>query len=294
MPATVSGDFLFDPKVWADHVTAYFDRKLVYGAFAIRDNTLQAEGSGLTVNFPFYNKIGAAEEPAETSSLTVDNLSDDSFNATVFEAGKAVGIKDKAFKKSAATGRDIIDEAQVEIGRVMQEKVDQKLSDEITTLANYEDVTPVVTPATMDIRVLNKARIQAFGDKFQDGEVCFMHSLVYLDLINDTNAGFLKMDANDPAALVDGFMGRFLGMAIVVVDTVPTGLGVGNDEYLTHFHKMASFGIMSKQEMSAESDRDILARENIYTSTQWYAVKSFHKKVSTDDKRAGAVRTKVS
>ena len=40
MASTESGDFLFDPKVWSDHVRAYFDRKLVYGAFAVRDNTL--------------------------------------------------------------------------------------------------------------------------------------------------------------------------------------------------------------------------------------------------------------
>lgn len=98
MASTESSDFAFDPKVWQDHFMAYFDDKLVYGAFAVRDNTLVAEGTGLTVNFPYYNKIGGAEKIGENVALTVDNMSDDSFFATVFEVGKAVGIKKKAFK----------------------------------------------------------------------------------------------------------------------------------------------------------------------------------------------------
>lgn len=295
MAATQSSDFVFDPKVWHDHVQAYFDKKLVYGAFAIRDKTLEAEGTGLTINFPFYNQIGECEEPGENESLTVDSLSDDSFSATVFEAGKAIGFKKKAFKKSADKVSNIISEGQRQMARVHAEKVDSKLLTEIQLSTSHKDVTPGTTPAKMLVTVLNTARITAFGDKMTDADVCFMHSFQYLDLVNDGTAGFLKMDANDPAMMVKGFMGRFLGMAIVVADSTPVITGAGADkEYGCTFHKLNSYGIMEKQEIEFDEDKDILARERIFTSNQWYAVKSFHAKVAATDLRTGRILTKAS
>jgi hypothetical protein len=295
---TESSDFLFEPKVWSDHIRAYFDQKLVYGAFAIRDNTLQAEGSGLTINFPYYSKIGAAEEPLETAALTPDALTDDSFNATVKEVGKAVSFTKKSFKKSADSMAGIMAEAQRQMARVHAEKVDGDLNTEITAVANIEDGTPAVVPAKMSISVLNAARMTAFGDKFQEAEVCFMHSRVYLDMINDSGSGFLKADANDPMAWVEGFMGRFLGMAIVVVDTTPNGVdanaGTAAGEYLTHFHKADSYGLMMKQDIELDDDKDVLTREIVVTSNEWYAVKSFHKEIASDYLRAGGVKTLVS
>ncbi len=52
MGATASTDLLFEPKVWSDHVKAYFDDKLVCGAFAMRNKDLRAVVTGLTVIFP--------------------------------------------------------------------------------------------------------------------------------------------------------------------------------------------------------------------------------------------------
>lgn len=293
---TESSDFLFDPKVWSDHVRAYFDQKLVYGAFALRDNTLKAEGSGLTVHFPYYNKIGAAEEPAETAALTPDALSDDSFTATVKEVGKAVSFTKKSFKKSADSKEKILSEAQRQMARVHAEKVDADLNTEITAVANLELGTPA-TVASMTIGRLNSARMGAFGDKFQEAEVCFMHSKVYLDMINDSGSGFLKADANDPMAWVEGFMGRFLGMAIVVVDSTPNGVdanaGTLAGEYLTHFHKADSYGLMMKQDIEFDDDKDVLTREIVITSNEWYAVKSFHKQIATDYLRGGSLKSNV-
>lgn len=82
MGATQSGDFAFSPKVWQEHISAYFDKKLVFGAYALQDNTLTA-APGETVNFPYFKAIGAAQEPAQDEGLAVDKLQDDSFSATV-------------------------------------------------------------------------------------------------------------------------------------------------------------------------------------------------------------------
>lgn len=293
--STSSSDFVFEPKVWSDHIQAYFDSYLVYGAFALRNDDLKEEGSGLTVNFPYFKAIDDAEEPAEDQVLQVDSLQDDSFSATVFEVGKAVGFKKKAFKKSAASADRIMAEAQRQIARVHAEKVDKKLLGEMET-SYTEGYLASAAANVMTVRSLNEGKIKAFGDKHKQSVVCFMHSLQYLDLINDNTAGFLKADANDPMYMVEGFEGRLLGMAIVTVDTVsklPAQID-GKDAYRSLICKENAYGIMMKQEMEMDSDKDILAREIIVTGNEWYAVKNFDRKVSTLDKKIAAVTTTVS
>jgi hypothetical protein len=299
MSATVAGDFAFAPKVWQDHIRAYFDRKLVYGAFALRDESLKPDaGKGETVNFPYFKAIGAAEEPAESAGLVVDKLQDDSFSASVKEVGKAVGIKKKAFKKSAATSDRIVSEIQEQIGRVMAEKVDGDLLTEFSTSGNYTDgFTATGAGDVMTIKNLNKGKVVAFGDKADQAVVLFMHSLQLLDLQNDSTAGFMQATANDPMFGLEGFKGRLLGMAVVTVDTIPNNGGVqiaSKDAYNAFIHKPNAYGIIVKQDMEIERDYDILAREWVITGNEWYGVKSFHSKVASLDKRTARLTTTVS
>lgn len=314
----VGTDFRFEPKVWSEHAKAYFDQRLVYGAFALRNDELEQEGTGLTVNFPYYNTIGPAEEPAENESLTPDNLTDDSFPATIFEAGKAVGITKKSFKKSADRVAGIVTEAQRQMARVMAEKVDRKLNNEITayegstldedtdltnvdgTDANYQNMLigykAAAAADNMTVRVLAEAKTRVFGDKAEQAVVCFMHSLQWLDSRLDKAAGFLQADANEPYSAINGFVGTLLGMAIVVTDTVKKlDTQIGNtDAYLAHFHKVNPYGIIEKQDMEMDDDYDILARQFLFTANQWYGVKSFDRKIHSLDNKSGGIITTVS
>lgn len=299
MSATVASDFVFEPKVWSDHILAYFDRLLVFGAFALRNDELKQDGKGLTVNFPYFKAISDAVEPSESEVLEVDNMEDDSFSATVFEVAKAVGFTKKSFKKSAATTDSIMKEAQRQLGRVHAEKVDQKLLAEIDSTANHTNgYTATAAAGKMSVTNLLTGKIKAFGDKHKSAVACFMHSLQFLDLMTDSTAGFLKADANDPMYLVEGFEGRILGMAIVVNDNMtknPSGSQIDSkDNYRALIIKENAYGIMMKQDMELDSDKDILARQIIVTSNEWYAVKAFHKKVSNDDKRIASVITTIA
>lgn len=297
MAATQSSDFAFVPKVWSDHIMAYFDRKLVYGAFALRDNTLTA-APGLTQDFPYFKAIGAAEEPLEDAGLQVDNLSDDSFSVTVKEVSKAVGATKKSFKKSAARTERVIQEIQSQIGRVMAEKVDRDLLAEI--VGNYTSGYLASSAGhTMNIRTLNQGKIVAFGDKNNDAVIAFMHSIQFMDLMNDSTAGFMQANANDPLALVNGFQGRLLNMPIVTVDSSPHTGDADNsvsqiastNAYDCFIHKANAFGFMVKQEMEMESDYDILHRQWVFAGDQWYGVKSFHAKIHASDKKTARLRT---
>lgn len=274
MAATVSTDFVFEPKVWKEHIAAYFRDKLVFGAIAMQDDSLSRE-PGETVNFPYFKQIGAAEEPAETAVLSVDNLSDDSFSATVKEIGKAVGIKKKAFKVSAARTERIIEEITSQIGRVHAEKIDDDLYAEFSTAGNFVEPTLAVTGKS--VRSINEARKKGFGDLAKDAIALQINSLDMLEVENDTTAGFMKADANDPLYRVPGFQGRLFGMAVFEVDKTPVGTA--------WIHKMDPYGFIIKQDMELESDYDILAREWVFTGNQWYAVKSFHRKISLEDNK---------
>jgi len=283
--ATVGADFVFVPKVWQDHTSAFFRKKLVYGQFALMDDTLTGQ-PGETVNFPYFKKIGGAEEPSETDSLTVDRMQDDSFSATIFEAGKALSWKKRAFRKSAANADRIVSEGQSQMARVMAEKVDTKLQAEINTVGNHTVGFTGADAQPMTISRLMEAKVLAFGDKHSEAVALFAHSLQILDLITDAGTGFLKADANDPLFRVPGFRGRLLGMAVIESDSVTRVADINAKQvFRAMMIKDNAYGIMEAEEMEFEQDRDILAREDVLTVTQWYAVKAFHTKISADDKR---------
>lgn len=295
MAATVSTDFVFQPKVWKDHIEAYFQKKLVFGAIAVVDNTLQQQ-PGTTINFPYFEAIGAVEEPLETAALSVDNISDNSFSATVKEVGKAVGVKKKAFKVSAASTERIISEITSQLGRVHAEKIDADLLAEFGGVGNFQNgYTATVAGDTMDIRKVLRAKVNAFGDKHDEALAIQMHSKQFADMMTDNTAGFLKADATDPMYGMAGFQGRLLGMALFVSDQCPQVADIGGaDAYRAFIHKVNPYGVMMKQDMELESDYDLLNREWLFTSNQWYAVKSFHAKIAAVDYRTAEMITTVS
>lgn len=292
---TLPADFAFEPKVWKDHIDAYFTRKLVYGAFAAQDNTLVGE-TGTTINFPFFKAIGDAEEPAADEALTVDKVQDDSFSATIKEVGKAVAVRRAALRKSAASREKNFSNVQSQIARVMAEKIDKDLIAEIATSGNYvQGYTATAAANVMTISALHTGIITGFGDKAQDAQVCFMHSQQYLSMMTDATSGFMKADANDPWYNVPGFKGRIGNLALVVVDTVPAGSTIDTKKsYHAFVCKPSAYGFMLADNYELEMDYDILHREYVFAATQWYAVKGFHAKVSADDLKIARLTTTIA
>lgn len=287
MGATKKADFAFEPKVWQDHISAYFDKKLVFGRFAVVDKTLTGS-PGETVTMPYFKQIGAAQEPGEDEGLAVDKLQDDSFSATIKEVGKAVGFKKSALRKSAARAERIYKETQDQIARVHAEKVDSDLITEINTSGNYVTGFTAATAATDKCNVSNMVQglITAFGDKWNDVLAIVIHSLQLSTLLRDTTAGFLKGDASSPWTGVPGYSGTFLGKALIICDQVPLVTAVESKKtYAAFAFKAAPYGLMVAEEYDMESDYDMLHREYVVGATQWYAVKAFHAKVGATDLR---------
>lgn len=286
MAATLAADFGFQPQVAKDHIEAYFRRKLVLGAFAYSDNTLEGE-DGDIIDFPFYDKIGAAEKPAETASLTVDNLSDGSFQATVFEVGKAVGFTKKSLRKHKKGPDGAFSEASSQIAQVHAELLEDELLGVMQNVANHDQVfTAAATTDLCTIRTINSSRLAGLGDRADEAAVWFVHSNNMVDFLNDNTAGFLKADANDPMYNVPGFQGRIFGMAVVMTDVMARLADIGGQRvYESYIAKPNAYGYMSAQDTEIEDDYDLLARQYVMTGNQWYAVRGFHKAVATDDVR---------
>jgi hypothetical protein len=287
MGATRAADFAFSPKVWQDHISAYFDKKLAMGQFALRDRTLAGE-PGNVVDFPYFKAISAAEEPDEDSGLIVDKLQDDSFSCTIKEVAKAVGVKKRAIRKSAARRERIFGEAQEQIARVHAEKVDADLITEINTSGNYV-AGFVAASSTADLCKINNVvngRIVGFGDKQDQTIAQFIHSYHLLDLLTDSTAGFLKADANMPFWGMPGFQGMLLGAALIVNDNMPRLTDISSKRVYASFSiKANAYGILQAEDMEMEQDYDMLHREYVFAGCQYYAVKAFHAKVASNDYR---------
>lgn len=287
MTATRAADFTFVPQVASQHIQAYFDKELSFGALALIDKTLTAQ-PGDTVTFPYYKKIGAAEDLTEATAMSVDKLQDDKFTVSVKEMGKAVGFSKSAHRKSGAGQAMNEQEAYRQIARVMAEKVE---SDLITTInqAGQSTAGKLATTATeyCNINDLLMSKIIGFGDKQKDAQAIIMHSLDYANLMTNQSSGFLKADANDPFWGRAGFEGRLLGMAVFLNDNVPeVAGGVAGKKAWYHFITKANpYGIYMAEEMQLDTDKDILTRETIIAATEWYGVLSLHSKVDAADKR---------
>jgi hypothetical protein len=294
MGATISSDVAFVPKVWNDHIQAYFDRKMGIGQLALVDKTLQG-APGETVTFPYFKAIGAAQEPAESEGLEVEALQDDSFSCTVKEIGKAVGWKDKARRKSAANVGGIKAngkqeaEAQRQIARVCAEKVDRDIITEINDTGNYTAGYVATVADKCTVAKLLNSKITAFGDKSNDAIAVAMHSQDYLNMMTDSTAGFLQANSNMPFYGTPGFMGRILDMDLFVLDSMPVvSGGIGGKKSYYHFvFKANPFGLYIAEDMNPEMDRDILHRETVVAATMWYGVLSLHGVVAATDLRVG-------
>ena len=320
MAITKSTSFVFEPQIAARHVQAYFKLKLVWGMLAWRQTAKEFAKPGKQQTFPYFNQIGAAELPGEDDTLAVDSLGDNQFSATAKEVGKAVGITDSARYESGATFAEWDAEAHRQLGRVHAERVDTDLKEEVNGAGNRDIIANAAVSdfslqsafgtdkgindskfqnATCNIRKIHSGLIDAFGDRWGECKAIIMHSQHYKNIASDATAGFLNADANNPLfAHIPGFVGTvpsWFGLAIIINDNVPkeTNLTITDSAAATQAYnvysavylKQDAFGLMVKQEAKAEYDRSILQRQDIMSATQWYAVKSFHKKIHAEDAR---------
>ena len=327
MAFTLTSNFSFVPQIAQDHIAGYFRSKLIIAKLASKPPDNQFPNTpGNTLTFPYFGKIGEAEEPAEGADVDIDSLGDDDFTTTIKEIAKGVGITDSALKKKGCTHEQWEREAHDQIARVLAEKVEKDCWAELVKSTSHDalpspsmDVTLTSAFGTgtakgkdstelaaqlCTIDVISESLTDAFGDRRDECQAIVLHSQHYKDIETAEKSGFLKADANDPLyKAMDGFQGRiprFFGLPLFINDGVPKGAditltdsGGSTQKYATYnvvFLKKDAFGLFIKQAPKVEYGRNIRARQDFMVATQWYGVKGFHKIIDTEDRRVAFKR----
>ncbi|MFK0233734.1 phage major capsid protein [Streptomyces vinaceus] len=270
MPQTTAGAMI-NPVVWGDMSQAAFLGKVrVAGSSAVIEDNKLVGAPGDTIKFPRWGTLGELDDLTEATALTTTPMTTSSAEAVIKEAGKAVEITDKA--KLVSLG-DPEAEARRQFGILAARKVDSALiaqaqADE--TAAGGGQPFKFTTAAGKTRFTWLDAMVPAigqFGDEWEPSDFAglFINSVQLGEAMADPQ--FLdaaKLGSGESAA-VTGSIGRIGGVSVFVTNRVAAG------KFL--LLKTGSLGLLYKKRPIVESDRDILARSTVVTTTMHYAVK---------------------
>lgn len=269
MVATGSGDVI-DPEVWADMAQAEFTGalRLVQAGAILADSTLEGQ-PGSTVEFGKWDTLTDLVDLAETDVLVPEAMGTSNQHATIKEAGKAVAIKDRARLVSLG---DPEAEARRQFGILAARKIEkdalvQAQADE-TALGGSTPLSFAAVTGKTKLTYLDylAPSVAAFGDEWDPSLFAglFINPAQFADLIVDPN--FIDQGKSGaPSPVITGQVGTVLGVPVAMTSLVAV------KKFL--LIKRNAIGVLYKRRPLVESDRDILARENVITTTQHYAVK---------------------
>ena len=317
-------DFQFANQVKTEYQSAYFRKKLFWAQFGFKGTAGLMKAPGHTVTFPIFGKMGAAEKPGEDDRLAIDKFGDSYFTATVREVAKAFGITDAA-KVGIGSGPGAwLSEGLRQQARRMAEEVDKDALAVIESdtggdiIRSVKDITITGTHAsTNDGR--DDAKFQAmlcsptrvredhtnsFGDRKNEVVAQVFHSQNLMSLETDKDSGFLKADAKSHWQLLDGFKGMLFERPAFELDNTVQSKNTSAthakgkisvtdsasakkyyEAWANVYMKKNPFAHVLKKLFQLESARDILGRQDIYSSTGWYGFTTLHKRNTADDIR---------
>jgi len=269
--AQTTSSVVIVPEVWGDMAQAAFTGKVrVAGSAAVvEDNTLEGQ-PGSTIHFPKWGALGDLDDLTETTAMTPVAMSTSQATATIKEAGKAVEITDKA--KLTSLG-DPEAEARRQFGILAARKVDAALiaqaQDDETAQGGSTPYTFTTAAGKTKFTWLDAMvpAIAKFGDEWEPSDFAglYLNSAQYADALADAQFVDASKLGNGPSAAVAGSIGRIGGVPVFLTNRVAAG------KFL--LMKTQALGLLYKKRPLVESDRDILARSTVVTTTLHYAVK---------------------
>ncbi|WP_371795986.1 phage head protein [Streptomyces sp. NBC_01718] len=270
MPQTTTAQTI-NPEVWGDMAQAQFigQVRVAGSAAVIEDSTLEG-APGATVHFPKWGAIGDLDDLTETTALTTTAMSTADATATIKEAGKAVEITDKARLTSLG---DPEAEARRQFGVLAARKVDAALIAQAQANETTQGGgTPFAftTAATKTKFTWADAMVPAigqFGDEWEPSDFAglYLNSVQLAEAMADAQFVDAAKLGNGASAAVTGSIGRIGGVPVFITNRVTAG------KFL--LIKNSALGLLYKRRPLVESDRDILARSTVVTTTIHYAVK---------------------
>lgn len=247
------------------------------------DNVTLTSG-GNTVEVPYYGELtGDDEVLTDATSLTPQKVSTTKDIGVIVHRGKAWGSRQLA---AILSGDDPMKEVSRQLAKYWAYKYQQTL---LAVLWGSHNPTNGVLRTTHSsnvaqgsgsaVTITDSAAItamQLLGDQMGNFDVMICHSKVWADIVKAKLATNTQLFTSENQGLKN--IPTYMGMQVIISDDVPastnssTGFSyiaqdTSKNRYVTYFAKKGVMYFGSQKEMQIETDRDILALEDVLASS---------------------------
>lgn len=250
------------------------------------DNVTLTTG-GNQIEVPYYGELTGDEEVlSDATSLTPQKISTSKDIGVVVHRGKAWGSRQLA---AILSGDDPMKEFSRQMAKYWAYRIQQTMLATLWGSFNPTDgvlrtthTNNVAQGASAAVTISDSAAIDALlkaGDRMGDFDVMICHPKVWADIVKN------KLSTNDQLFTNENrdlkMKQKFMGMDVIISSDVPastnssTGYSyiaqdTGKNRYVTYFAKKGAMYFGTQKEMQVETDRDILAQEDVVASTIHY------------------------
>ncbi len=258
---------IVDPQILADQVSALFPDRLQLencGAVLVETNgDIGAGGTRITI--PRWKRGGDMVPLSDSSGLSIEKVDTVSEQGVVVRRGKAFGVHDFARLVS-------LDDPQTEIARqvaaIFARHLDSTLVSVLEGAIPSANTKSVAVTSGSPIRIGKNAVLDAMftlGDNESELSAVVIHSKVFKDAYDQG----LVLYTDVPADSVSpgyrmGVRPTLFGRPVYVSDRVPVDTTTTDYfKYTTYFLGQRALYLGYQRELTLETDRDVLTKEDI-------------------------------
>lgn len=259
----------FIPDVWADLAQAEFLHQARVIQSATQADTLVGQ-PGDSIKFPKWTTLTDLDDLTENVAMVPEVLDQTVGEAKIKEVGKAVEFTDT---RDLNTLGSVQSEAVRQFGILASRKIDADLIAAASAETPEDPKNKVRAQAPLKVSGTGAmswknivAGLAAFGDDWDPSafSALYIRSDMAAALMGDDQ--FINAQVNGTASsLRSGQIGTLAGLPVVVTDRLPSGQWM--------LLKPGALGVIYKRRPLVETDRDILKRTRVVTTTIHYAVK---------------------
>ena len=245
--ATTKLTNLLNPQVVGEYIDAKLVDKIKLSPLAVVGTELQGR-PGNTLTVPVWSYIGTAQDLAEGVADVPVVLESDESTVVVKKAAKSVEITDEAVL--SGHGNPI-----GEIADQLLLSIADKVEKDCYTALEGATLKHTATVSTTSIA----DAIGLFGEDLDEEMRVFINPQEYASI----RKGAEFVPSSNVNGAIGGSIGYIYNAAVVVSNRVPKGKA--------YIVKPGALGIELKRDTNVESDRDILAKVNVYAVDKHYA-----------------------
>ena len=259
----------FIPDVWADLAQAEFLHQARVIQSATQADTLVGQ-PGDSIKFPKWTTLTDLDDLTENVAMVPEVLDQTVGEAKIKEVGKAVEFTDT---RDLNTLGSVQSEAVRQFGILASRKIDADLIAAASAETAADEGNKVRAQAPLKVSGTGAmswknivAGLAVFGDDWDPSafSALYIRSDMAAALMGDDQ--FINAQVNGTASsLRSGQIGTLAGLPVVVTDRLPSGQWM--------LLKPGALGVIYKRRPLVETDRDILKRTRVVTTTIHYAVK---------------------